>query len=65
MINLKPGWVNRIIRGEVVEPIEMFFCVNCGLYHTEGDHAKCVVNMVPVEPEVIEKETKIVGLLTY
>jgi len=45
---LKPGWVGRIIRGEVVEPIEMKFCIPCSLWYVEGDHN----HVEPVEPDL-------------
>lgn len=61
-IRLKPGWVQRIIRGDIMEPVEMQFCGICRLWHVEPEH-NLKYHTEPVEPEI--KESKIAGLLTY
>jgi hypothetical protein len=58
----KPGTV-MVIRGDIVEAIDMQFCDACGVWHVDKDHA--VRHQEPVEPDIIVKENKIAGLLTY
>ncbi len=58
----RPGTVT-VIRGDMIEVVDLLWCEQCKLHHIDKDHA--VKHQEPVEPDVVRKETKIAGLLTY
>jgi len=61
MASLRPklGFI-QVIRGDIVEAVEMRFCEACKLWHVDRDH---IVRRhpEPVEPDIIQKP--IAGLL--
>lgn len=49
-------WIQHLVMSEA---IDMEWCEPCKLFHVVGDH-----KIEPVEPEVIQKEVRLAGLLT-
>ena len=58
----RPGTVT-VIRGDLIEVVDLLWCEQCRLHHIDKDHA--VKHQEPVEPEIARKENRIAGLLTY
>lgn len=54
-MTIKPGWVQRIVNGEILEPAKMEFCTLCKLWHVDNEH-DLKYHTEPVEPGVKEKQ---------